>query len=211
MEANQLVSHAQALRVRITSYSDSDYRDRGEAARAQVSEFLREYAGSKSSFLKRAESIGVGYNKEMVSALDAILESFIEYVQAGLATGLSPARQAQIDVVSDVLGQAQVILDGPAYHPAGAAMLAGAALEEFLRNWVEEAGLNLGNSNPGIDAYSRALRGADLLTKQDVKDITAWAGMRNHAAHGEWDAVSNREGVRIMLNGVNLFMRQKTS
>ena len=94
-------------------------------------------------------------------------------------------------------------------HPAGAAMLIGASLEEFLRTWVEASGLSIGAAKPSIDAYCKTLRTADLISKQDVKDITAWAGVRNHAAHGEWAEVSDRARVRLMLEGVNLFMRQK--
>jgi len=208
VDSTQLVDHAKALKTRVQAYSDGGFRIRGEAAQAQVCQFLRDYAGPKSSFLKQAESIPVSYNHEMVSALDFILGSYIEYLEAGLATGVSPSRQAQLDVVSDILGQAQVILDGTGYHPAAAAMLIGASLEEYLRNWVEEAAVSLGNSRPGIDTYCKALRAADLISKQDAKDITSWAGTRNHAAHGEWDQVSDRERVRLMLEGVNLFMRQ---
>jgi hypothetical protein len=49
---------------------------------------------------------------------------------------------------------------------------------------------------------------AELITKQDLKDITSWGGIRNDAAHGNWDAVASREKVAIMLEGVNLFLRQ---
>ena len=68
----------------------------------------------------------------------------------------------------------------------------------------------MGSAKPGIDAYSKVLRGADVISKQDAKDITSWAGIRNHAAHGEWDQVSDRARIRLMLEGVNLFMRQKS-
>ena len=69
--------------------------------------------------------------------------------------------------------------------------------------------MSIGKSKPGIDAYAKALRTADLITKQDMKDVTSWAGTRNHAAHGEWDEVNDRSRMRLMLEGVNLFMRQK--
>ena len=145
----------------------------------------------------------------MVATLVSLVDSFIEYLQAGLATGISPERQAQLDVVSDLLGQANSLLEETKYHPAAAAILLGASLEEFLRTWVEAESLPIGKSKPGIDAYSKALRGADLISKQDMKDITSWAGVRNHAAHGEWEEVSDRSRVRLVLEGVNLFMRQK--
>ena len=112
-----------------------------------------------------------------------------------------------MDVVSDLLGQANSLLEDAKYHPAAAAILIGACLEEFLRTWVEAESLSI--SKPGIDAYGKALRGAELISKQDVKDITSWAGVRNHAAHGEWDEVSDRNRIRLALEGVNLFMRQR--
>ena len=94
-------------------------------------------------------------------------------------------------------------------HPAAAAILIGASLEEFLRTWVEAEGLSIGKARSGIDTYCNTLRAADLISKQDSKDITSWGGIRNHAAHGEWDEVSDRGRIRLMLEGVNLFMRQK--
>ncbi len=88
-------------------------------------------------------------------------------------------------------------------------MLVGASLEEFLRNWVEASDLSIGNAKPSIDVYCKTLRAVDLISKQDAKDITSWAGTRNHAAHGDWDHVSDRTRIRLMLEGVNLFMRKK--
>ena len=197
------------MRTRIRQYaergSDSNYRG---AIKAQVCEFLRIYAGPKSAFLEQAEATGEFWN-ELVTALDSILGSFTEYLQAGLSAGKSPERLAQLDVVSDLLGQANSLLEDNRYHPAAAAILIGASLEESLRTWVDAEALSIGNAKPGIDAYCKALRSADLISKQDVKDITSWAGVRNHAAHGEWDEVSDRNRIRLMLEGVNLFIRQK--
>lgn len=209
MEADELIRQAKRLRERIRRYAmhdtDGNY---GEAAKAQVCEFLRAYAGPKSAFLKRAEA-AQGFSGYLVNTLDSILASFIEYLQAGLATGISPERRAQLDIVSDILSQANSLLEDDKYHPAAAAILIGASLEEFLRTWVEAEGLSIGNAKPSIDAYCKTLRAADFISKQDAKDITSWGGIRNHAAHGEWDEVSDRARIRLMLEGVNLFMRQK--
>jgi len=212
MDTKQLIEQANALCERLQHYVQAN---RGgdkvghpeEAAKAQVCEFLRQYAGPRSAFLEQAEA-AEGYNRFMIATLTEVLKSFVEYVQAGLSAGLSAERQAQIDAVSDILGQAQGMLDEPGFHPAGAAVLVGASLEEFLRNWVEAAGLSLGNAKPGLDAYAKVLRTAELISKQDVKDITSWAGIRNHAAHGEWEQVADKARIRLMLEGVNLFLRQ---
>lgn len=212
MNTQEIIGKAKELRQRIQSYGGSGQGgSSGEAAQAQVSEFLRAYAGSKSAFLEQAYSTAatMGLSKDRVSTLSLILKSFVEYLEAGLASGISPERKGQLDVVSDILEQANVLLDDKDQHPAAAAMMIGASLEEFLRTWVETAGLSLGSAKPSIDTYCKCLREAELISKQDVKDITSWAGIRNLAAHGEWDQVSDRGRIRLMLEGVNLFMRQK--
>jgi hypothetical protein len=212
MDTQELIKHAQALRQRIQAYGrDSEHGPpRAGGAKAQVCDFLRAYTGPKSSFVAQAEA-ATGYDGYQVGQLTAVLDSFIEYLEAGLHSSLSPERRAQIDVVSDMLEQANSLLENKDCHPAAAAVLVGASLEEFLRNWVEAEGLSIGSSKPGIDAYCKSLRSAELIQKQDAKDITAWAGIRNHSAHGEWDQVSDRDRIRLMLEGVNLFMRQKTA
>ena len=87
----------------------------------------------------------------------------------------------------------------------------GATLEEFLRTWVESAGLSIGSRKPGLESFTVVLRDAELITKQDAKDITSWGGLRNHAAHGEWSEVSDKQRIALMLEGVNLFMRKYSS
>lgn len=171
-------------------------------------EFIRVYAGENSSFyahLSQVTPFADGeYKAEHVSE---VLEAFIRYVEQGLLEGVSIERQARIDVVSDFLEQAQNLLNADDVHPAAPTMIIGAALEEFLRNWIEEADLNI-QGKPSIDSYAKALRGDELITKQDMKDITSWAGLRNHAAHGEWEEVSDKKRIAVMLESVNLFMRK---
>lgn len=77
----------------------------------------------------------------------------------------------------------------------------------FLWAQVLEHGVTV-KGQPGINTYASALAKADHLTKQNAKDITSWAGIRNDAAHGDFDALS-RERAGLMIQGVNLFLRQK--
>jgi len=179
----------------------------------QVREFLRVYGGKGNSFLQVLDEIdpwGDLVGGPAPSKVQNALISFREYIEAGLHGGVSPERKAQLDVVSDFLGMAQQLLETKNVHPAAPAVLIGATIEEFLRNWIEHAELSLGNRKPGLENYSIVLRDADLISKQDGKDITSWAGVRNHAAHGEWEEVSDKARIRLMLEGVNLFMRKYT-
>jgi hypothetical protein len=186
-----------------------DSYSRYEGLFAMAREFVKTYAGPKSEFfirLQATEGYGSAPNKANVAA--EILDAFSNSLSSGLVTGISPERRAQIEVVSDYLEQAIILLDDKNVHAAVPAVIIGASLEEFLRNWVEFENLSLGNRKPGIDTYTTILREAEYITKQDAKDITSWAGVRNHAAHGEWDKVANKEYVRLVLEGVNLFMRK---
>src|SRR5690606_19877951 len=175
----------------------------------EATEFLRIYAGEKSRFYKllasKSPSSSASYLKE---SSNIALNSYINFVENGLGQGLSFERQAKIDVVSDFLDQARILLETKNVHPAAPCVLIGASLEEFLRNWVEEAELSIGNSKPSLDSFSKALKAEEMLSKQDMKDIGSWAGLRNHAAHGEWDEVNDRKRISIMLEGVNFFMRK---
>jgi len=177
---------------------------------AEAKEFLRVYAGEKSSFYKQINQIDAikMVDSGVKSSVCHILDAFVRYIKNGLLEGMSIQRQAQIDVVSDILSQATNLLASNDVHPAAPTVLIGASLEEFLRNWIEEADINLGTKKPSIEAFANALREVELITKQDSKDITSWGGLRNHAAHGEWDEVQDRQRINLMLEGVNLFMRK---
>jgi hypothetical protein len=201
MNRDELIAHAKRL---IQTISD----DNAYGKYAEIREFLRIYGGPRNSFLSSLEQQDPFELPNPGEFARSVLQSFVDYLEAGLHAGVSPERRAQLDVVSDFLEMANILLETNGVHPAAPAMLIGATLEEFLRTWVEAEGLSLSERKPGIETYSQLLRDANLLTKQDGKDITAWAGIRNHAAHGEWNEVADKNRVMLMLEGVNLFMRK---
>lgn len=180
-----------------------------EGLQAQTADFLRSFAGPRSPFVKTVEDQG-GAAGDRANVIVSVLEAFIDHLEAGLLQGIAPERKGQLDVVSDLLGQANTLLDDRAIHPVAPAVIVGASLEEFLRTWVEAAGLSMGNRKPSLANYAHVLREADLIGKQDGKDIESWGGLRNHAAHGEWDQVADPQRIRLMLEGVNLFIRRHT-
>lgn len=187
---------------------------------AEALEFLRVYAGEKSSFYKllydktkniplENDSIWELTSSASISQLVmSCLDAFIRYVENGLLNGISIKRQAEIDTVSDILNQAKALINTKGIHPASACVLSGAVLEEFLRTWADEQNINIGKSKPSIDTYSKVLYENDFIDKQDIKDITGWGGLRNDAAHGKWDSVSDKNKIELMLEGINLFMRK---
>ena len=195
MDTDETIKHAESI---ISKDSDENYFE----VYTEATEFLRRYAGEKSSlYLKLAKE---EYN--LADNAKASLRAFISLLTGGHLGSTSLKREAEIDVVSDFLEQATYLLKDKKYHPAAPAVIIGASLEEFLRNWVEEAALSLDGAKPSLDSYARSLRKANLIDKQDMKNIVSWSGIRNDAAHGDWEKVKNRESIDIMLQGVNLFM-----
>ncbi len=169
-------------------------------------EFLKIYAGEDSNFYVQAKKSwnAVDPMKTRGQTL-GIMEAFIRFLERGLLDGNTIQRQAQIDSVSEFLDQAEDLLNDVSVHPAAPTMVMGAALEEFLRGWFNDEGLPLGEKKPGIENYAGSLRSSELITKQDKKQITVWSGLRNHAAHGEFEEVEDRDEIIRMLEGVAAF------
>ena len=184
-----------------------------DGALLQAIDFTKTYAGSESSFHDKLLYFKIDYtdDQEGQAKLREILNSFKSYIENNLLRSISVEREIQIETVSDYLDQAGILLREKAVHPAAPAVIIGASLEEFLRNWLEEEGFNTLSIKMNLGAYSTELKSRELISKQDVKDITAWGGIRNDAAHGNWDMVEDRKKITLMLEGVNLFMRKYSS
>lgn len=175
---------------------------------ARELEFLRMHA-KNTVFVAAAEAIFVKVNVNRFYALTsvaALLESWVEHVEDGFLAAVPVEVRIRTVAASDLVEQAQTLLDDGGIHPAAPVMLAGAALEEFLRGMFSNAS-DSSNSLHGLAQYAGELKKLGVIDVQEVKDITAWAGQRNAAAHGQFDKLSV-ERAQLMLDGVNLFMRQ---
>lgn len=201
MENEELVKHAERI-IKLSHTND-------HGALVQARELLRLYDSTESSFYKTLSQVGAFEDRSYkTSMVVQVLSSYISFVNSGLRRTTSVEREIQIDTVSDYLSQANALLENGKMHPGAAAMLIGASLEEFLRNWLESEKFDFDNINNNIDGYAKALRSKELINKQDAKELIVWAGIRNSAAHGKWDEVNDRNRVRITLESVNLFMRK---
>lgn len=182
----------------------------GIAKLTETLEFFRMYIGESNSFYRQLKEIPKvsGTDSLRRNMVESVLTGYLNYLQKDLEVGLSFQKRIQVDTVSDFLDQANSILNDNKLHPASACVIIGAALEEFLRLWVEDENLLENNLKKSIDSYAKLLRDdPSRITKQDYKDITSWAGLRNSAAHGLWNEVEDRQKVVLMFQGVNLFMR----
>jgi hypothetical protein len=204
MNTEEVINYLEKLATKAEQFENGAPEIHGILARAR--EFLRVHVGNNSEFYNSAFFLDEKNPNGKVLA--NILRNFQEYIKDGFSKEFTPLQEAQINVVSDFLDQARLLVNDRKVHPAAACMIIGATLEEFLRNWVERKSLKLGSRKPGISFYAEVLLSEGLLTKLDHKDILAWAGLRNEAAHGKWEELKDRERAKIMLEGVNLFLRR---
>jgi hypothetical protein len=171
-------------------------------------QFLFDFA-AESTFLQNAHvALNQNGNAEALTRVAAQLEEWAEYQESGMGNHKPFDVQFRIEAANEIMEQAQQLLSDRSVVPAAPVVLAGAALEEFLRSMQVDCGQPI-VGKPSISAFADALKKADLLTKGDVKDITSWADQRNAAAHGHFEDLS-RERTLIMVEGINLFMRRNT-
>lgn len=114
------------------------------------------------------------------------------------------------EIFSDFLEMAAYLLS-QGYKDAAAVMI-GSVLEEHLRQLCGKHGIDLemlvpdGSQVPKrADRLNADLTKAEVYSKLDQKNVTTWLGLRNEAAHGNYDAYA-RQQVEIMLQSVTDFM-----
>lgn len=183
----------------------------GLSVSAAALEFLRRNAPG-SRFSSSAERLfEKGSRLSAVAAVGgvaAILDDWARSTRESWAQAQPFEVQARIEAATDLMEQVQLLIADRTVHCAAPIVLAGAALEEFLRSRVIAKALPI-TGKAGINSYADALQADGDLSKQEKKDITAWAGLRNAAAHGEFEELS-RERAHIMVDGINLFLQKRT-
>lgn len=115
------------------------------------------------------------------------------------------------DLFSDFLGMAEYLLqDENLKQPA--VVLAGGVLEEHLRKLCTKHGVDTtvkdgkGKVKPKrADAMNADLRKANVYNQNDQKQVTAWCGIRNSAAHGKFDEFDETQAANMTL-GIRTFI-----
>lgn len=109
------------------------------------------------------------------------------------------------DIFGDFLEMADYLLTEGYKDPA--AVLAGGVLEEQLRKLCQANGIPVtkGAVPKKADGLNADLAGANIYSKLDQKNVTAWLGLRNNAAHGKYNEYS-KEQVALMVQGIRDFI-----
>ncbi len=141
------------------------------------------------------------------------LNAFRKDLESGLFDTLISRIDAEI--AADYMSQADELLaEGQRgnHDHVPAAVLAGATLEKRLRKLCEaqtpKIDLLMANGKKKmLNTLIDDLKTAGLYNETRAKQLRHWAGIRNHAAHGEFDQF-HRIDVENMLPGIKSFLEE---
>jgi hypothetical protein len=156
--------------------------------------------------IEDANSLNRGLPHMLVPAAVGALEALRVDYEAGNLAGLPELIHAEL--FADFLEMADHLLDS-GYKDA-AAVIAGATLEGHLRQLAEANGVEVINDEGRplkADRINGDLANANIYGKSDLKAVTAWLGLRNHAAHGEYKEFEAGQ-VGPMIAGIRDFIRR---
>jgi hypothetical protein len=163
---------------------------------------------------KRTELLGKGdVTPATIDAKIGILSSLAENIDQGLLRRIEVT--IGVEISYDFMGQAEALLneDGNLKHGfVPAAVLAGAVLEKNLRVLCEQASpaiptVKAGKGFKCMDALIDDLYQAKKVSLNFSKQLKAWAGLRNSAAHGRIGEFSKTD-VERMITGVKDFVSE---
>lgn len=168
--------------------------------------FLDQFTGTGSRWSEAARDVvGKVSPEDAARAVGDVIEEWTRVVRSGqVKPKLVESFSARAASSTDLLDQVRALNEDKDIIPAAPIVLAGAALEVALRSAVDELDLPV-TGRPSISTYAQALRQADVLNKQHVKDVISMAGLRNDAAHGDHGELS-RQGARLMEQQVDIFL-----
>ena len=118
------------------------------------------------------------------------------------------------DVFSDFLDMAEYLLN-EGYKDA-AAVIVGSTLEEHLRKLCQKSGVSTQKQVSGglkhkmADTMNSDLTKQNIYTKSEQKQVTAWLGIRNDAAHGNYGNYTKNE-VKLLILGLRDFFIRNPS
>jgi len=121
----------------------------------------------------------------------------------------------EAEIAADYMGQADHLLaEGQPgkFDHVPAAVLSGAVLEKALRtlchNQQPPIPITTSSGNPKtLNPLIDDLKKTGVFNEAKAKQLRAWAAVRNHAAHGEFDQFA-RSDVEQMIQGITNFLAE---
>ncbi len=157
--------------------------------------------GKDSSYYRNLEDLFAKHGTNAYHAPECL--GIIESAYEDLKLGLLEDTRALIaaEVFLDFMEQAEHLLSKGYRLPA--AVLARAVLEDGLRILFKKNEIAL-SGRPKLDKMNADLAKKNVYNRNVQKQVTAWAGIGNSAAHGRPKEFSDSD-VRNMINGIITF------
>ena len=202
--------------------SQSKYDDLSDLGGAESNKFItlaistiERISGSNSIYVRQAEAVLKKYgtdNPYNIPILSGILDALKNDLSKGYLTTIVELIHAEL--FSDFLEMAGYLLE-EGYKDASA-VIAGSSLEAHLRqlcnkhNIPVEKKTEKGVRAKKADELNIELAKNDVYSKLDQKNVTAWLGLRNNAAHGNYDEYS-KEQVVILVSSIRDFITRMSA
>ena len=169
--------------------------------RTQALYALDQLIGQNNTYYENFRSNTEHYDQRgSVKAGLGILESLKADIEAGYMQ--SYRQQLSAEFLVDLFDQAEHLL-GNGFHLA-AASVAGAALENGLREMAVRSGIKL-RKREDLSTLAGKLADKEIISRQAQKEVAAMADVRNPADHGELEKI-NPANVDWMVKNANSFL-----
>lgn len=210
-QIDDLVSEVSQFRARSAHDDCSDVMSDTKAVEIATRAYaaIERIAGKKSPYHVRAEEIRCqqAYEQLKLMRLVGVLQSLSSDLKAGYLRSVEELIHGEL--FGDFLEMAQHLVDS-GYKDA-AAVIAGSALEAHLRQFAKQFGVPVelitvkGSEPKKADLINADLVKANAYSGLDQKNVTAWLGLRNKAAHGQYTDYQ-KDQVALMIDAVRNFM-----
>ena len=161
--------------------------------------------GKNSVYFEQAKSTLSSKNHSWghLAALIGIAESAKLDIDSGYMVSLEELIHSE--VFSDFLEMADY-LQSTGYKDA-AAVIAGSTLEAHIKQLCVKYGVSIQNNGKPkkADTLNADLVKASAYSKLDQKNVTAWLGLRNDAAHGNYHEYDKQQ-VKLLINSIRDFI-----
>lgn len=202
-QADALVQEYWNLRATAAHDDLSDLPNESAAFVVRLRAAVDRLAPSSSAYARTALASDGEARHVRIRTLVGIVEAIRADMAAGWLRTVEELLRA--DTFSDFLDMATELLDKD--YKDAAAVIAGAVLEGHLRNLCIKVGVPITAEGGPIKSESLnvELRGAGVYNVNKQKQVTAWLGLRNAAAHGHYAEYGPKD-VTLLIAGIRQFV-----
>lgn len=196
-------------RIEISKCRHDDYSDMEESISSQLTAralaAITRASGKNSIYIEEANRYIVqgGFPTYILRPIIGVAEALLADLKAGYIQSMEEIIHGEI--FADFLEMAEYLVNS-GYKDASA-VIAGSTLEAHLKQLANTYGVAIENTGKPkkADTINSDLVKAGAYSKLDQKNVTAWLGLRNDAAHGDYSKYDNNQ-VKLLISSIRDFI-----